>query len=146
MTAWADQNSAPERRQSLASVMAFLGGEIDHSSVMLRDLATCLSKVIFALGEMAEIPPSLADITQALQNEDRIQQRLDDLRSTLLVLEHVLQTSTWTPAVDLDRTIIDQLRLDEMREAYAASAGIPGYEVKRTADVAIPSAGDVDLF
>ena len=146
MTAWSDQNNAPERSHSLASVMAFLGGEIDHSSVMLRDLATCMSDAIFALGEISDLPPSLAHATQALQNEDRIQQRLSDLRSTLLVLEHVLQGSVWPPAVDLDRTIIDQLRLDEMREAYAASVGMPGHEVKRTAEATMPSAGDVDLF
>ncbi|MGI9488796.1 MAG: hypothetical protein ACR2RF_23505 [Geminicoccaceae bacterium] len=146
MTVWTDQNSAPERSHSLASVMAFLGGEIDHSSVMLRDLATCLSDAIVNLGEISDLSPSLAHATQALQNEDRIQQRLSDLRRTLLVLEHVLQASTYPSAIDLDRTIIDQLRLDEMREAYAASVGMPGHEVKRTAETTTPSTGDVDLF
>ncbi|MGI9451554.1 MAG: hypothetical protein ACR2QH_13110 [Geminicoccaceae bacterium] len=146
MTAWPDQNKVPERGQSLASVMTFMGGEIDHSLAMLRDLASCLSDVILALDEESDSRPCLLSATQALQNEDRIQQRLSDLRSTLLVLEHVLQAGTWPPAVDLDRVIIDQLRLDEMREAYAASVGMPCDGTKVMSKAGKPSAGDVDLF
>jgi len=146
MTAWPERNDTPEQGQSLTSAMAFIGEEIDHSLVMLRDLASSLSEVILALSDPSAARPCLLSATQALQNEDRIQQRLSDLRGTLLVLEHVLQDGTWPCAADLDRTIIDKLRLEEMREAYAASVGMPDYEANRTSEVNKPSAGDVDLF
>lgn len=146
MTAWTDKGGTPEPGQSLAPVMTFVGEEIDHSLVMLRDLASCLSEVIFALHDPSASRPCLLSATQALQDEDRIQQRLSDLRGTLLVLEHVLQAGTWPPAIDLDRAIIDQLRLDEMRDAYAASVGMSCHEMKETPKADRPSAGDVDLF
>ncbi len=146
MTTSPDQNNVPERGDSLTSAMAFIGEEIDHSLVMLRDLATSLSDVIIALSDPSNSRPCLSSATQALQNEDRIQQRLSDLRGTLLVLEHVLQAGTWPHAVDLDRAIIDQLRLEEMREAYAASTGMSCHEVGGVPKVDKPSAGDVDLF
>lgn len=141
-----DESNTPERGHSLAPVVTFVGEEIDHSLVMLRDLASCLSEVILALDDPSSSRPCLLSATQALQNEDRIQQRLSDLRSTLLVLEHVLQAGASPPAVDLDRTIIDQLRLGEMRDAYAAIVGMAGHEVTKKAAVDIPAAGDVDLF
>lgn len=144
MTTWDHPTNTPERNQSLASIMAFLGGEIDHSSAMLRDLATCLSDVIHSFDEASDGRPCLSHAMQALQNEDRIQQRLSDLRSTLLILEHVLQASTRPSSVDLDRAIIEKLRLEEMRDAYAASVGLSGHALTPTVNT--PAAGDVDLF
>lgn len=144
MTVWGDPKNMPERSQSLASIMAFLGREIDHSSALLRDLATCLTDVIHTSDEASDARPCLSHAMQALQNEDRIQQRLSDLKNTLLILEHVLQASARPPAVDLDRAIIDQLRLEEMRDAYAECVGLSGHVVRATGDV--PAAGDVDLF
>lgn len=146
MTIMPDKNDAPDRNRSLTSAMAFIGEEIDQSLVMLRDLASSLSEVIIALSDPSASRPCLLSATQALQNEDRIQQRLSDLRGTLLVLEHVLQAGSVPPAVDLDRAIIDQLRLDEMREAYAASIGMPFHGDDGTSRTDKPSAGDVDLF
>jgi hypothetical protein len=81
-----------------------------------------------------------------LQNEDRIQQRLSDLRRALLVLERALETGVQPAGTDLNRLIIDQFHLDEIRDAYAANLGMDEQIAKPAVEVNVPSAGDVDLF
>lgn len=149
MTASPDHTPEPEQDHPLASIMAFLGSEIDRSSAMLQDLAACLSEVVVALTEndgSTDFTPCLSSATQALQNEDRIQQRLGDMRRTLMILEHVLDDGVWPSAARLDHSIIDQLRLEEMRYAYAVSVGVLDQLPKKVDGITKPSAGDVDLF
>lgn len=133
----------------LAPIMMFLSQEIDQSSAILRDLAACLSDVIVTFSELDDAPRTrscISSATQALQTEDRIQQRLSDLRRAVMVMEHMLQAGLSPFTVDLNRTIIDQLQLCEMRDAYAASVGMTDREMSEKPTVTRPSAGDVDLF
>lgn len=149
MTSCVDQSRQVDLDHPLAPIMAFLGSEIDRSSTMLRDLAECLSNELFALSETGDVSgfqPNLSKATQALQNEDRIQQRLSDLRRALLVLEQALETGVQPAGTDLNRLIIDQFRLDEIRDAYATNVGIDGQNAKPAGEIDVPSAGDVDLF
>ena len=133
----------------LASILAFLGREVDQSAAMLRDLAGCLSHELFGLNDVdsaENLHQRLMASTIALQNEDRVQQRLADLRAALSVLEKALTKDAPTDRADLDHAVIDQLRLDETRGAFAQSFGMvdelsPGICKGKT-----PSLGDVDLF
>lgn len=149
MPSCVDQSLQVDLDHSLAPIMAFLGREIDRSSTMLRDVAECLSNELFALsqtGDVSGFQPCLSKATQALQNEDRIQQRLSDLRRALLVLERALETDVQPAGTDLNRLIIDQFHLDEIRDAYAANLGMDEQNAKPAVEVNVPSAGDVDLF
>lgn len=150
MTISPDRHPEPKQDDHpLASIMAFLGSEIDRSSAMLQDLAACLSEVVVTLTENeddADFRLCLSSATQALQNEDRIQQRLGDMRRTLMILEHVLDEGVWPSAARLDHSIIDQLHLEEMRYAYAVSVGVLDQLPKKVDGITKPSAGDVDLF
>lgn len=133
----------------LASILAFLGHEIDQSAAMLRDLARSLSHELCALdyADGAEsIQQRLIASTVALQNEDRVQQRLGDLRAAMSVLEKALVMDVPNDRANLDRAIINQLCLEEIRGAFALSIGMDDELSLPISKAKTPSLGDVDLF
>ena len=130
--------------RDLAPIFAFLKREIDQSAVILRDLAGRLSSELCTLvtaGEPHDLRSSLLAATIALQAEDRVQQRLSDLSATLLVLERILAEDE---PIDLDQTIIESLRLEEMRASFAAGIGMANAVPAPSATT--PSIGEIDLF
>jgi len=134
---------------SLKAILAFLNREIDQSARILRDLASHLSDEFCALCEVDihdSIRQQLIASTIALQNEDRIQQRLGDLRTTLSLLERALHEGNPLPGADLDRVIIDHIKLEEIKTAFAQSVGMADSHPSTSASVKTPSLGDVDLF
>lgn len=133
----------------LASILAFLGGEVERSATLLRDLAAGISEDFGAIcaAEVADdVQDRLIAATMALQNEDRLQQRLGDLRTALSVLEQTLVEGRLADQVGLDRAIIDKLRLEETRSAFASSMGLSDAEQHPPKVVKEPSLGDIDLF
>ncbi|MGI9504717.1 MAG: hypothetical protein ACR2RE_16870 [Geminicoccaceae bacterium] len=136
-------------RRHLRSILAFFGREIDQSSTILRDLAEQLSHELCALGQatdMEAIGPGLAASTVALQSEDRIQQRLGDMRTALSILEQTLALGDSLNEADLNLTIIEQLRLEEMRYAFALGLDITDQLQRLSKPAKAPTLGDVDLF
>ncbi|MGI9419070.1 MAG: hypothetical protein ACR2RA_14670 [Geminicoccaceae bacterium] len=130
--------------RDLAPILAFLKQEIDQSAIILRDLAGRLSCELCTLGtagEAHDLRSSLLAATIALQAEDRVQQRLSDLGATLLVLERILAEDA---PIDLDQTIIESLRLEEMRAAFAAGVGMA--DAVPSPPATAPSIGEIDLF
>jgi len=137
---------SPDHRH-LAKIVMFLGHEIDRSVIMLRDLAALLSEEICALRQVDSVKAvqeGLIASTIALQNEDRIQQRLCDLRTVLGILEDRLGNDVPTRGGDLDQEILEKLRLEETRDGFSFAIGIIDDYPKPKDD--IPSLGDVDLF
>lgn len=133
----------------LALILALVSDEIDHSIKMLRDLAARLSQEFCAIthSEVAgDIQHRLMAATIALQDEDRVQQRLGDLRTTLSLLEQALTNNVPTTRADLDHAIIDQLLLDEIRNAFAVTVGRESAFSSSQAKTHEPSIGDIDLF
>lgn len=130
----------------LASILAFLGREIDNSASMLRDLAMRLSHELCALGQIDCVNAMQRRViasTIALQNEDRVQQRLRDLCSVLALLEQALKAEQSIDDANFERSILDQVTLEEIRHALAVKLGRadPHHPPSTT-----PSIGDVDLF
>lgn len=136
-------------RSHMITILAFLNREIDQSAVILRDLARRLSDNFCAISEANDhdtIRQQMLASTIALQNEDRVQQRLRDLRTAISLLENALHHDDPAIGADLDRTIMDQFDMEEMRFAFAHSIGI-AIEIPAPPDCTKPpSLGDVDLF
>ncbi len=133
----------------LASILAFLGREVERSATLLRDLAAGISEDFSAIcaAELADdVQDRLIAATMALQNEDRLQQRLGDLRTALFVLEQRLIEGRLADQVSLDRAIIDKLRLEETRSAFASSMGLIDAQQQPSKVTKEPSLGDIDLF
>lgn len=146
---------APGRQQpggglrDIAPILAFLRREIDQSAVILRDLATRLSDEICALGATDDegfLQPRLSQATIALQNEDRVQQRLRDLGATLSMLERMLAKGDLAVGADLEQAVIDSLRLEETRRAFAIDVGMADAFSQPSSPAAPPSVGEIDLF
>jgi hypothetical protein len=136
-------------RAYLGSILAFLNREIGQSGVMLHEFATLLSSELCALGQADSIDarrPHMLAATMALQNEDRVQQRLRDLRCALSLVEQALLLDDPDIGPDLDRAIIDQCHLEEIRVAFARSRGIPCVAASSPPAGSVPSIGDIDLF
>lgn len=136
-------------RSHLATILAFLNREIDQSATILHDLAKSLSVEFCALSEADSqdaVQERMIAATMALQNEDRIQQRLRDLQTTLSLLEHALHTHDHRCSADLDQAIIDQLKLEEIRQTFAHSVGMISALPSASGPARTPSLGDVDLF
>jgi hypothetical protein len=142
----------PEKRgdnKHLALILAFLGREVEQSATLLRDLAEKLSDDFSAIcsAETAEeVQDRLVSATMALQNEDRLQQRLSDLGTAIIVLERTLVDGMPASQADIDRAIIDKLRLDETRSAFASSMGLADGQHQPSKVTKEPSIGDIDLF
>ncbi|NJO36411.1 MAG: hypothetical protein HC871_00855 [Rhizobiales bacterium] len=116
---------------------------------MLHEFATLLSNEICALVQADGIDarrPHMLAATIALQNEDRVQQRLRDLRRALSLVEQALMTDDPDIGADLDRAIIDQCHLEEIRVAFARSRNIAGIAASSPPGRGAPSIGDIDLF
>ena len=136
-------------RSHLATILAFLNREIDQSATILHELSANLSKEFCAIGEADSqdaVHERMINATMALQNEDRIQQRLRDLQTTLSLLERTLHMHEPGSGADLDRAIIDQLKLEEMRQTFAHSVGMISALPSASGPTRTPSLGDVDLF
>ena len=133
----------------LVPILAFVRQEVDLSAAILRDLAERLSQALNALGTAEDdnvVQSSLFAATTALQNEDRVQQRLSDLGAALAVVERALTKGTPTTGVKLDRAIIESLRLEETRGAFAINAGMADILAESLNQSKAPSVGDIDLF
>ncbi|MDH3659460.1 MAG: hypothetical protein OEU92_05425 [Alphaproteobacteria bacterium] len=135
--------------RDIVPVLAFLRREIDQSATILRDIARCLSDEICALGASSDgefLQPRLSQATIALQNEDRVQQRLRDMGATLSMLEHMLAEGDLAAGDDLGRAVIDSLRLEETRRAFAIDVGMTDRSSQPSGPVGPPSVGEIDLF
>ena len=90
---------------------------------------------------------SLFAATTALQNEDRVQQRLRDLGAALVRggtgADHGAVPAT---GADLDRAVIECLRLEETRGAFAINAGMADILDQLPSKPKPPAVGDIDLF
>ena len=147
------QSSANERlgcdHRDLVPILAFVRQEVDESAAILRDLAERLSQALHALATTADrnvVQSSLFAATTALQNEDRVQQRLSDLGAALSVVERALIVGSPATGADLDRTVIDSLRLEETRGAFAINAGMADALAQPSNEPETPTVGDIDLF
>jgi hypothetical protein len=133
----------------LALILAFLGREVERSATLLRDLAAGISDDFGAICA-SELPDDVQDrliaATMALQNEDRLQQRLSDLRLTLSLLEQMLAEGGPAKKADINEIIIQKLKLEEMRNAFAVSMGLIDALPQRSQGTKEPSLGDIDLF
>ncbi len=136
-------------RQHLMAIMSFLNREIGLSAAILRDLTARISSDLCALSDAGVAEPAHERImtsTVALQDEDRVQQRLTALRNVITILEKTLAADEPQSGGELDRTIIDKLCLDEIRCAFALSVGMT-YVLNDVGEGnGPPSLGDVDLF
>ncbi|MGI9508149.1 MAG: hypothetical protein ACR2QJ_02230 [Geminicoccaceae bacterium] len=136
-------------RQDLAQILAFIRYEINQSATILRDLAEQLSNALCALGTTNDenvLRSNLIAATTALQNEDRVQQRLVDMGMAMSVLEEALADEALETRADLDRAIIGSLRLEETRGAFAILVGMADAFPKPSSPVHTPAVGDIDLF
>ena len=143
------KSAAGHDHHDLATALAFIRRELSQSATTLGDLADRLSQTLCALAssdDKGSFQSHLADGTIALQSEDRIQQRLCDLTSILAVLERSLADGQSQSGIELDQTIIDSLRLEEMRHAFAVAAGMPNTLHQPSDEAVKPSVGDIDLF
>ncbi len=143
------ENGASPDRHDLARILAFLRHEIDQSAMALSDIADRLSKTLCALAsekDQSSFQSNLAEGAIALQREDRIQQRLSDLVAVLVVLERTMADGQPTAGDSLAQTIIDKLRLEEMRHAFAVANGMTSALDHAPNPAAKPSVGDIDLF
>ncbi|MEM7043786.1 MAG: hypothetical protein AAF543_13330 [Pseudomonadota bacterium] len=113
---------------------------------MLHDLAESLSEELSSVGAACGAQSALSAAVVALQNEDRIQQRLGDSEAVLLLLEQTVATGVPAVGADLDQAIIDCLKLEESRGAYAADRGLSHADTMSPNGVKHPSLGDIDLF
>ncbi len=133
----------------LIPILAVVRREMDQSAAILRDLAGCLSRELCTLGTAEEkraLQSSLLAATIALQNEDRVQQRLRDLGEVLSTLENILSKNTVSSSSDINRAVIESLRLEEMRRAFAIGAGFVDDLPQSLGATKPPSIGEVDLF
>ena len=133
----------------VAAILAFLSREVEQSATLLHDLAARLSDnfcAISATDSRDDVQGQLIAATMALQNEDRLQQRLSDLRTALSVLERAFVEDSPDDLANINQAIIDKLRLDETRSAFALSMGLRDAALHLSKVTKEPSVGDVDLF
>lgn len=144
-----DLSPCTNDKDHLASILAFLGREVERSATLLRDLAAGISDdfgAICAADVADDVQDRLVAATMALQNEDRLQQRLSDLQTALSILEQTFAEGKSDQRADIDRAIIDKLRLEEMRNAFASSMGLIDAQAHPVKVTSQPSLGDIDLF
>ena len=96
--------------------------------------------------DLADVMRSVQCLSEALQHEDRVQQRLDDVCATLRLLDQALVSTPGSEGEALHATIAGRLRLEEMRAAFAVKLGCPPSGGKARDSDHVPRAGDVDLF
>jgi hypothetical protein len=130
----------PALRRSLD----FLRVELGRSADMLGELAAILSDEVCDLMvvQNEEVRnDKLTRIYEALQNEDRIQQRINDLKEVIAVVARALAPAASRPDRDLEALIGRRLRLEELRAAFTGKGD-------RNAAILEPpiTAGEVDLF
>jgi hypothetical protein len=130
---------------ALQRCLDFLRVELGNSAGMLSSLAAELTREVCGLMDPDEEDSRqlrLVRIHQALQNEDRIQQRIRDLSEVLAALETALAPAASRDDRDLDIVIGRKLRLEELRAAFGSKDGGLG---TMSPSSSIPP-GDVDLF
>jgi hypothetical protein len=129
-------------------VVLFLKEEIERSSALLRELATVFTAEICALSEASNLHMAklgVIRLSEALQSEDRIQQRLWDIGLALEMLEGAIDPSNVADRRQLSSMIIKRLKLNEMQVALAIKANVHG-EIIGSRAAHEPSVGDIDLF
>src|SRR5262245_39463895 len=127
---------------ALQRTLDFLRIELGHSADLLASLAARLSVEFCGLVEPEaedDRHARLVRIHEALQTEDRIQQRLRDLSGVIAALELALAPAASRDDRELDIVIGRKLRLEELRSAFSGKGSI-GSTGHRPATV---SAGDV---
>jgi hypothetical protein len=130
-----------------------LRGELAHSPDMLGELAAVIGSEIHGMMVLDDLPSAeaaviherLGRIYEALQQEDRIQQRLRQLVAVATALEKSAVRAAAQGDHELEDEISHCLRLEELRAAvFGTSAGqYTPKEAPRSSEI---SAGDVDLF
>jgi hypothetical protein len=128
-------------------VIGFLRHEVALTSALLDDVSAVL---IVELGALVAVTRSydgpVARMTEAIQREDLIQQRLKDLDAALGVLEQRLADAC-TAGAQRDHALGEQiaarLQLGETRARLMRELGRPGTIADHLPP---PRAGEVDLF
>lgn len=141
--------SSCDLHRQAAPILVFLEAELSKSSAMLSDLANNLSKqfqILAGTPNRGRILPSLLQASETLQKEDRIQQRLDDIRAALAQLGQALLVERSPEDKNLHQSIAQALRLEEMRSAFSTDPKKISPDQPRSSLQKRPSAGDVDLF
>ena len=129
-------------------VLVFLKEELEGSTSMLSRFAEELNSEICLLNERCNsenMESSIDRMSETLQAEDRIRQRLIDIASALRVVEQVMASPSEEEFSRLPTIIIGELRLGEMQNALAVKADMREIFASSSAPIA-PSLGDVDLF
>ena len=129
-------------------VVAFLKEEIEQSSQLLKKLAEALVEEVCVLSETLDSPvvrASTGRMNEALQVEDRIQQRLWDMACALGMLEKAIDTENYGYNHHLPISIIKELKLNEMQLALASKANLH-HDVIAPYLSNEPNLGDIDLF
>ena len=134
----------------LGPILDFMKSEIAQSSEMLRDLSGTVSAKLGLLADSEDqsaIIECVLHLSEAMQNEDRIQQRLNDICAALIFLERNLRHCC-DPIyrLDLNRSLVNELRLAEMRAAFASRVGMSLPEGELPASKDTVRTGDLDLF
>ena len=144
-----DHPADPDIGSRLTPIVSFILDEVQQSSEILRQLSEVVSSEIAALAradDLVDVMGSVHRLSEALQREDRVQQRLDDVCATLRLLDRSLASYQGSNGDELHATIASRLRLEEMRAAFAVKLGHPPSAGLERASDNVPRAGDVDLF
>jgi len=130
------------------TILSFLKEEMEISSDLLRRFSHDIGVEIAATSESANadlLHDHIFRLTEVLQCEDRIQQRLKDMIATLDVM-HKTFNSIGNDGFDcLIECVRDQVLLEEMQYSLASKADLDGPLAVSRPNPA-PSLGDVDLF
>lgn len=129
-------------------IVHFLREELDHSSGLLRRLADTFTAELCTLSASSDhqlVDSSIVRMTEALQGEDRIQQRLEDICSALAMLERAVDPIENAVNIQLSIAIFQKFKLEEMQAALANKANLNNQTMPSRNHV-VPNIGDVDLF
>ncbi len=140
--------NAAELLAQVRPVVHFLKEEIEQSSELLRQLAVKLTAELRVLSEANDlhmVEASVFRMSEVLQNEDRIQQRLSDINSALGIVDRSFHPAHAADHQHLSVSIMEQLKLDEMQFSLAIKADIHDSGVT-SRSMPTPSLGEVDLF
>jgi hypothetical protein len=131
---------------SVHAALDVIRAEMVRSADLLSDLARSLSEELLGLMRLGSDPAVdalVGRMSEILQAEDRLQQRLQDICIAVGTLQETLEADAPPPGA-LGALIARHLRLDEMRLAFAGDAA--ALEAQAFASVAPIRAGEVDLF
>ncbi len=121
--------------------------EMVRSADMLSELAGSLTEELLGLMQLGSDPAVnvlVGRMSQILQVEDRIQQRLQDICVALSLLQDAMEADGEIPMDRLASLIAQRLMLGEMRIAFAGLDGAGPADDPASPPGAQP--GEIDLF